>query len=210
MKSRGRLIALSALILGLSSLTAGTAAARTNVELSPAGAVSLTASRLTFFNINSSIICDVTLSGVTNRVIRKIEGTFTGVFERDTVANCTSSIGGVASVDFLTERALGGPCTIRYDNISGRLPSITAALFEIQCGFLMRIESGIFGRIGCLYRGSSGIGSSENPFTVLRLLASNLALVTDLRLEINACPSQAEISGSFTISPRQRLILLEV
>jgi hypothetical protein len=189
----------AAALLGLGATTAS---ASRGVTI-PGGAITATGGSIVFSGSVANITCRVTLTGTLNTSITKTAGASVGSVTGGSTTGCSSSLGGTA-----TATVLEFPWPIRYNSFTGTLPNISSVLMTVgPAGFLILVDS-IFGRIACLFRGSFGINSSGNPITTLTVQANQTAaLVSRLALATIDCPRSGSLTGSFTLSPTQRMTL---
>jgi hypothetical protein len=192
------------------SLSAGSALARTRIEVTPGGTIRAIANgerRLTFESEAARVICDVTLEGSLHRLIAKAAETLAGIITRTITANARNSLGTA------TECAGLANMHIRYGSIEGTLPEgITGGLLRVEAGFLVGFNA-IFFTVRCLFQGNIGAGSRENAAGIRRLrvlAAQTFSSITDLNRS-GQCPTreEARLVGEFEVTPTQRLILLE-
>jgi hypothetical protein len=189
------------------TLATGIAASRSRIELTPTGAIRAPAVRVTLEGGVVQIVCEATLGGAVERLIAKIRGSQIGTIESDTVANCSNSLGGTTTLDYLTRREEGGPGRIDYNSITGALPSITGALFLFTFGFLIGIRSAV-SEARCLYSVTLGVSTSTNPVRSLRILTNAAVLVRQLAGNI-LCPEGVQHVGTMSLTPELRVGLLE-
>lgn len=172
------------------SLAAGPASARNNIEsnvtrFSTSGSLTLGAPGF------PSIFCDTTFHMTVRSVIAKQFGAEAGSITESLITNCGNSLGGRATVSALH------PLGIAYGSISGTLPTITEALFPVMGGFL--IETSVLGLDArCLFAGTIGAGSAENPMVTMRVLQEEIPLATDLGGALE-CPEEGRLTGTETV-----------
>jgi hypothetical protein len=194
-------IASAAILL---SLAAGTAGARTRIEISTTAI--LESARLTFQGENGvEMICDITLHSTLRRLINKIREEVVGLITAILTANIRGT-GNPRACTFLTGME------IKYGAILGSLPNgITGILFLILLKFLIESEV-LFVRSACLYEGLvSLLGAlSRGVLSSLGFVEgrSGVALLRDL-IGNGACPRSFAFRGAFTLRPPLTVRLLE-
>jgi hypothetical protein len=180
------------------SLAAGPAAARSRIEASTTAV--LNSGRLTFNSNIAQAICDVTLHATMRRLITKIAGEPVGDITAILTANARNSIGAAAACSGLA------PMRIAYGSIRGTLPTITGGELRVTGAFLVRI-----GNAGCLYTGTIGNISNENPIrtgTIEREPRQRLFRALEEEF-FRRCPAEGELLGELTFTPSVTLRLLE-
>lgn len=204
-----RAVAALVVAVALMAATSTPAMARTAIGLNPAGGIeAISEGRLTFRGgAGVQIFCDVTFRGVFVPLIRKMRGTSVGMITSATTRNCEGRVlVGTPTWIFLT------PIMITYESFLGTLPEITGILVRFQ-PLNFRINETEGGRLTaeCLYEGDVGalIPVEMREAERFRFLeADRVRLKAERSRFVENCEANGVLMGSFRISPRQRITLL--
>ena len=209
MTGRIRLLLAAALTLVSLAAATGTAGASFGLRIEPGGPIEARG-RVTFRGgAGTEIWCNVTLTGDFNRLVTKTVGAAFGTFTNYTTRECAGNefIIGVAERRFLT------PIPIQYNSFLGTLPNITGVLVRLApLRFKITEREGGRTVAECLYEGVVGAlmpiaGGEIERMSFLE--ADRIRLRGERSIGIENCEAEGRLIGTLTISPRQRVTLLD-
>jgi hypothetical protein len=208
MRTSARVRAAAWLACIIVLIASAAASARTGLSIEPAdGIEAISNGAVSFRGGEVTIACTLALNGELNPGISKLsarslsEGVV-GYITEGVGSGCTEAFGSITYALLAEEEA---PVSLRYDAFLGTLPSITGTLLmalQVPSSF----TSTFLGT--CLYQGDVGLlvtfpaGETGNRVSVLGNRVSR-------RTGGGLCPATVELAGTFTLSPPQRVTLLE-
>ena len=180
-------------VVALAAISAGNATAAT-LHAEPGGTITSTSEgKTTFAGGAINIRCNLTLTGTLAREAAAVRGTHIGSMSRVEWASCEG--GNVRSVNNL-------PYELTYNALT-----TSGVEFEVnRANFTLSVT--IFGIVvECTYGGNvPALVELTNSLTGrLRILTNRLSRTDGA----SSCPAEGSMSGSFNLTPQQRITLTE-